>query len=710
MGYGINGAMQMGQDPYGYDSGSYNRLRNYVGSYQNMWCVNLPIVVSVNWNGLYENQEPSPANFSSGDGDIVNVIFDVYQISDTDGAAWPDDWTLVGSIRKSRDIRNISQEDRVNGGDGVLTSLGHIFTVDISELCRDLLSYSLVPHGKGTWTSTFFGGLNGGAEQQGNRFVSVWQDQFIVTKNGSFRKIKVRIRTEIIDGDGIIREATESGSIKESNSTICIINNAPDFDEATVAGYRNLPSSFVHLGWGTSNRYFRSFMTNCKNGYWGGSNFNYLGNSKDVRMDEAAEYLQWVMGTVNNYSIYNSGFDSGNGETKYGTGNTSDLSGDVWIKVRAKNAAGAVIREARLYDWNHNLRPRETINGITGMWPRSHYRMCSQNISPVFINANCILETSTTKESWELSGTTYTRDMIDNQGYASDKTALFLNDDVYYYDVAIYNQTTTSGNGTGVLKRLSEIRYYKIDRSGIVLNVPVANAGDAYAGIYYTELRSDQMTLPHPIRCKGFRSAGLGITNNMPYFRIYWLNKCGGIDSYTIKGHKSMTYNAQRDVIQRKEPNPFDVRYGRSDTKNPYPGDNRTTTGAYQSDYMGNSMNHKGGLEVLNVNSTRSGKVTTLPLNIAKAGWLREVLTSPNVWTEYLTVPIDNTGLFGRINYRGVNDLEDGSNVDGRTPNNMEYVPIIITSSSMDIYDESKGLTTMTFEYTHSHAIVTQRN
>ena len=185
MSYGINGGLQVGIDPYQNSTSSQNRLRTYGYSYASCWSVNEPIRISVKWDGLQENEEPSPENFSSGNGDVVNILFDVYQISETTGATFPDDWTLVGTIRKSRDIRNISQMDRVDGGDGVAASVGHLFTVDISEMCNDLLSYSLVPHGKGTYTSTFFGGLNGGAEQQGNRLQPVWADNFIVTKTRS---------------------------------------------------------------------------------------------------------------------------------------------------------------------------------------------------------------------------------------------------------------------------------------------------------------------------------------------------------------------------------------------------------------------------------------------------------------------------------------------------------------------------------------------
>ena len=196
---------------------------------------------------------------------------------------------------------------------------------------------------------------------------------------------------------------------------------------------------------------------------------------------------------------------------------------------------------------------------------------------------------------------------------------------------------------------------------------------------------------------------------------MHWLNKCGAIDSYTIKGHKTVSYNSEKDIIQRKEPDRFDTRHGVSQTTtpSPYPSNNAPTTGNYKSDYMGNSMNHKGGLEVLNVNATKSGTVTTLPLAEDKADWLREILTSPNVWTEHLTQDVGTTteGVWGRyVNYRSYSSISTGTNMDGRTPNNMEYVPLIITNSSIDVFDESKGLVTITFEYTHSHAVVTQRN
>ena len=170
MSYGINGTLVPLQDPMGDGTTSLNRVRNWAGSYANIWSANHPIVHSVLWNiGLTEAQEPLASNFSGSNGDVVNVIFDVYQcLSTEDTTVFPDEWTLVSSIRKSRDIRNISLKDKINGGDGAEINYGHIFTVDISEVCKDLLSYSLLPHGKGTYTDYRYGGLNGGAKQQDN--------------------------------------------------------------------------------------------------------------------------------------------------------------------------------------------------------------------------------------------------------------------------------------------------------------------------------------------------------------------------------------------------------------------------------------------------------------------------------------------------------------------------------------------------------------
>ena len=720
MAYAINSTISMGQDPYGYDASSLNRTRNYVNSYNFTRSVNDPIIVSVRWNTtLKENEEPSAANSTySGNvtyGDVVNVLFDVYQISDWEnGSNWPNDWTLVGTIRKSRDIRNISQYDRILGGDGVQTATGHTFTVDISEMCKDLLSYSLVMHGKGTWTNVWFGGQNGGAQPQANLMENWIGDKYLVTKNGTCRRIRVRVRCEIIDGNGIIREATTAASSKSMNKDIQLLNTALDYDNAIVPSRGIRASSFVHLGWGTSNRYYRSFQTLCRNGYWGGTQPKIeLACRKEVRMDEAAEFLQWNQGTCNNYSFY--AYNTNPEGSAYNANNTSDLVSDLWINVVAYDRDGTLLRSGRLFDWTQNLEPKTTINGVTGVYPRSHYRMCVQNVSPVYINANIIHNDSAVQDIWENGGQTYTRKLIDDDGQ-SGHDALFLNDDVYYYGVYVHSKTTTQGNGTGATKQFSESRWYKIDRESSLTNASY-NTSPRYYGIYYTELRGDQaarITAGEAIRCKGFR---WNSPRQDKFFRIHWLNKAGGIDSYTFKGYKTESYNAQRDFIQRKEPNRHGGLIGRTSGANPYPQANQTTVGNYQSDYVLDN-NIYGGTEVLSISGTRSGTVTSRPLNIDKAEWLREILTSPNVWTENLTQDSNggSSAYFSFLNFRTLgaaapdNPTDDGSRQSGLFGNNMEYVPIVITNSEITTFDEQQGLVTITLEYTHSHAIKTQTN
>ena len=51
---------------------------------------------------------------------------------------------------------------------GNVSLTGHRFTIDISQLVSDQLSYSLCPINKGTWQSNYYGGMNGGLTMQDN--------------------------------------------------------------------------------------------------------------------------------------------------------------------------------------------------------------------------------------------------------------------------------------------------------------------------------------------------------------------------------------------------------------------------------------------------------------------------------------------------------------------------------------------------------------
>ena len=55
-------------------------------------------------------------------------------------------WKTIGTVKKSRDIANRRYETGLVAG-------GHRFTIDVSQLVSDELSYSLCPINKGTWQS-----------------------------------------------------------------------------------------------------------------------------------------------------------------------------------------------------------------------------------------------------------------------------------------------------------------------------------------------------------------------------------------------------------------------------------------------------------------------------------------------------------------------------------------------------------------------------
>ena len=232
MAIGINGTMQFSYEPYA-SASSLTNFRQYPYYSSLIHSVNSPIEFSVMWDGgLDESQEPLAVNYvgtaGTGTGDVVNVLFDVYISNDKDASAtvYYEDWQLVTTIRKSRDMRNIQAGPPVTGGQGTNVENHQRFTVDISEILKDEVSYSLVPPGKGTWAQWQWGGLNGGKVRQANVSVPIWNDKWVQSTNGTYTWVRVRARTEILNASGLIEPATASGSWKSSYSAFIVINNA----------------------------------------------------------------------------------------------------------------------------------------------------------------------------------------------------------------------------------------------------------------------------------------------------------------------------------------------------------------------------------------------------------------------------------------------------------------------------------------------------
>ena len=79
MAYGINGDLSWVQEPNNSSSGSLIKVRQAVYQSGDVHSVNEPIIFGIRWNYMNESVEPSPDNYVSPNGDVISVIFDVYQ-------------------------------------------------------------------------------------------------------------------------------------------------------------------------------------------------------------------------------------------------------------------------------------------------------------------------------------------------------------------------------------------------------------------------------------------------------------------------------------------------------------------------------------------------------------------------------------------------------------------------------------------------------
>ena len=129
------------------------------------------------------------------------------------------------------------------------------------------------------------------------------------------------------------------------------------------------------------------------------------------------------------------------------------------------------------------------------------------------------------------------------------------------------------------------------------------------------------------------------------------------------------------------------------------------------SDTLRGGDNHKGGREVLSVNADRVATIQTKPMTPRVAEWVREIATSPSVWIE--TDTVDHTvegSIFAKVNQKSYSDNTSGIAQDGRYPTNLQYTPVIITNSNIDIESDEQKQVVITFEYTYAHEVKTQRN
>jgi hypothetical protein len=305
MAIGYNGSVSWGIVPLNWSTSNlagafWDKTDNYLKS------ANDPLRYQIQWfygNGLTEVVEPSALNWTgatpasgTGSGDIVNVIFKVYATTDRT-LTFPNDWDLIGTIRKSRDIVNKKYDDSTPPN-------GHRFTVDISQLVSNELSYSLCPINKGTWQSPYYGGMNGGLTMQdnvlnGSSAMGNPISNYNVSKNGTFRHLKVEASFEVVNGDGELKEVA---AISEKPPTIAVINSVNQFERDSLY-YDKYTVDYY-----TAYR----FLTRCPN-FSGGSITQDF--KKPVRIGEQAEWLQFYIRRNWSNEIRGVGLDSVVGAT-----------------------------------------------------------------------------------------------------------------------------------------------------------------------------------------------------------------------------------------------------------------------------------------------------------------------------------------------------------------------------------------------------------
>lgn len=563
--------------PLSFSSSAKRLNKSYRSNY--LTSANVPKRYQVRWSGtgygaygnIDEAYVPTKLNGTTDSGDIINMVFYVYATTQYDNinSGYPtnlNNWDLVATIKKSRDIANKQYNSNA--------ILNHQrFTVDISQICQDLLSYSLVPIKKGTWQSSFWGGMNGGQTKQDN--VTETVSMFNVTPNGSYRAIQVVAKPEVILSTGLVAETT---SEKVTFSVINIINSVPQFQKDSVY----LWNDYV-VGYGSGEA-----LSKCPNSISVASG-NKPELLKPVRLDEEAEWLYYYIRKAEIYQNYTVDVDKALMQVETSDGNVFYLN-----------------------DYQNNL----DVDDVNDIYYEFQNRMVVQNVSPAYIMANPIQSNGTSS----YSGSTITA--------STD-----------WYRVKLL--WTKTGSST---QSMSGWRYFKIDR--------------------------EDEKIPYS------------------FVRFHWLNRMGGIDSYTAKRSIAEGMSVNKDTIETKSAD-------RTHYQSAFYFDGSAVP---DSDYISNTMRggniYKGGREVLNVNAQKNNSVYTEPLNNVTAQWLEEIMTSPNVWIEMDT---DATKFANDVN-------------PNQRPSTKGYIPVIITNSDVETVNQEEGLVKFNIEYTLSHKVQTQRN
>lgn len=559
------------------NSGSYGYARLYSLYQETLASCNSPMTYQVQWGQTLSNIKNIMLESEYTANDVVNVIFDVYIGNEpsVSSAVGNGNMFLAGSLRKSRDLPYIANEGinpEYASGNALIDF--HTFTVDISSIVKNYLTYTLTPLLKGSPSSQF--------AMSGNYNTNNLLDYTSIS--GTDRFVDVRARFEVYEQDpSISKKLIEAAGHKDFN-VVGVINAAIQHtDSISLNNY--IFTNDVETA-------SKKFLSNCPN-----DNFAYstVESYKSIRLDDEGEFLSWWQLRLANDAFPNYDYDMT----------------DFYMYIVTTESDGSN-NTASLRDFQETLgNDTGTFNStwwVTGFTPTITdnpylYKVLSQNISPAFINS---------------------------------VTAGTITSDTESYEVRLI----CSGGTLGASKRVSESRFYRIDKE----------------------------------------------TKNPAYdfVRFHWLNRMGGIDSYTAKRNITETVQANKIFFERKSPNP---RYAQQYSASNVYGFKTSR------DPVGSDL-YKPSVNTFSIEATRSNTVYTEPLNDVESKWLEEIITSPNVWIELLTDA-------GKYNSQ--------ANPESH-PSYRDYFAVTINNSELETVNQELGLVKFNLTYTMANGINTQSN
>lgn len=342
----INGSVSWGIVPFG-DAVSNIATMSWNYRDSKLFSANDQLRYQVQW----QNQNLTEGIEVGSSGDIVNVVFKIETSVDNSY------WKTLGVVKKARDITNRKYDD------GTAPKL-HRFTIDVSALVKDELSYSLCPLLKGTWKSNVYGGMNGGLTIQdnvigGQAVTGNGINRYAITDNGTFRYLKVSASFEVFDDNLQLTIATNNNTTQTLSpiSTITCINSVNQFEEDSTYyrdKYQILNASNLTVTYKFLTRY-------------------PIDNFKSVRMNEPGEFLQFYINDASYQSIIPG---------------SSNAVGAMAIKIETFED-NVLVDTFYLRDFEDNMITSIHTSTFIELKPTQN-QMCIQNISPGFIENSVV--------------------------------------------------------------------------------------------------------------------------------------------------------------------------------------------------------------------------------------------------------------------------------------------------------------------------------